>query len=267
MNGSPLKYRIYIDETGNADLASSDNPNHRFLSLTGVILELTYVDRTVHPEMEGLKREFFGHHADDPVVFHRKEMVNRLGRFRVLKDPDVEAAFNESLLGVLRNWEYSVITVLLDKREHRDKYHAWKYDPYHYCLAVLLERFLFFLSRAETHGDVMIESRGSKLDRRLKESFRALVEKGSDFIEAARFAESLTSCEIKVKPKQANIAGLQLADLVAHPSRRDALRVFGLYTEVQGRRRPFGEQISEILVDKYERYRGTIAGSGLKKLP
>ena len=28
-----MKYRIYIDETGNPDLDSSDNPNHRFLSL------------------------------------------------------------------------------------------------------------------------------------------------------------------------------------------------------------------------------------------
>ena len=36
-----MKYRIYIDEVGNPDLASSENPNHRFLSLTGVILELT----------------------------------------------------------------------------------------------------------------------------------------------------------------------------------------------------------------------------------
>lgn len=55
-----MKYRIYIDETGNADLDSSDNPNHRFLSLTGVILDVEYIDHTVHLEMEELKRAFFG---------------------------------------------------------------------------------------------------------------------------------------------------------------------------------------------------------------
>ncbi len=262
-----MKYRIYIDETGNSDLNSSDNPNHRFLSLTGVILDLAYVDRSLHPEMEQLKRTFFDHHADDPVVFHRKEMVNKLGRYRVLKDPAVEATFNKQLLHHLSAWQYSVITVLLDKREHRDKYQAWKYDPYHYCMAVLLERFLFFLLRQNAHGDVMIESRGSKLDRRLKNSFHSLIEKGSDFIESTRFTEQLTSGEIKVKPKQANIAGLQLADLLAHPSRRDALRIFDLHSNIQERARPFGEQISEILKWKYERYRGNIVGSGLKKLP
>ena len=35
-----MKYRIYIDEVGNPDLESSENPNHQFLSLTGVIIEL-----------------------------------------------------------------------------------------------------------------------------------------------------------------------------------------------------------------------------------
>ena len=46
-----MKFRIYIDEVGNPDLESSDDPNHRFLSLTGIILELEYVERVVHPQM------------------------------------------------------------------------------------------------------------------------------------------------------------------------------------------------------------------------
>ena len=49
-----MKYRIYIDEVGNPDLGSSDNPNHRYLSLTGVILDLDYVRATLHPQMESL---------------------------------------------------------------------------------------------------------------------------------------------------------------------------------------------------------------------
>lgn len=45
---------MYVDEVGNADLRSSDDPNHRFLSLTGVIIELTHVEASVHPQMESL---------------------------------------------------------------------------------------------------------------------------------------------------------------------------------------------------------------------
>lgn len=60
-----MKYRIYIDEVGNPDLESSEIPNHRFLSLTGVILELGYVAGVVHPEMEEIKRKYFRTHPDE----------------------------------------------------------------------------------------------------------------------------------------------------------------------------------------------------------
>lgn len=72
-----MKYRLYIDEVGNPDLNASQDPNHRYLSLTGVILELGYVDATVFPALEGLKRKYFGSHPDEPVILHRKELLNK----------------------------------------------------------------------------------------------------------------------------------------------------------------------------------------------
>lgn len=44
-------YRIYIDEVGNHDLTHADDPNQRFLSLTGVILESDYTLRVLQSEM------------------------------------------------------------------------------------------------------------------------------------------------------------------------------------------------------------------------
>jgi hypothetical protein len=75
--GDLVKYRLYIDEVGNSDMGASQDPNHRYLSLTGVILELGYVDQVVHGQLEDLKRRYFGSHADEPVILHRKELVNR----------------------------------------------------------------------------------------------------------------------------------------------------------------------------------------------
>ena len=44
-----MKYRIYIDEVGNPDLDSSEHPNHRYLSLTGVIFDPDeYIFRAEH---------------------------------------------------------------------------------------------------------------------------------------------------------------------------------------------------------------------------
>jgi hypothetical protein len=92
-----MKYRIYIDEVGNPDLESSENPNHRFLSLTGVILELGYVAGVVHPEMEEIKRKYFRTHPDEPIIFHRKDMMNACPPFEKLKDPNTRAEFDRDL--------------------------------------------------------------------------------------------------------------------------------------------------------------------------
>ena len=161
------KYRIYIDETGNSDLGSSDNHNHRFLSLTGIIIDLDYVESFLYPDMEKFKKQYFFSHPDEPIIFHRKEMVQKRPPFHVLKDPETEIRFNSELLHKLNLWDYKVITVLIDKKEHKELYSVWRYDPYHYCLALLMERYYSFLKDNKQCGDVMVESRGAKEDMRL----------------------------------------------------------------------------------------------------
>ena len=71
------KYRIYIDEVGNADLESSKNINHRYLSLTGIIFDLDFVKDHLFHDVEALKRKYFGSHPDDPVILYRKEILNK----------------------------------------------------------------------------------------------------------------------------------------------------------------------------------------------
>ena len=76
-----------MDEVGNSDLGASHDPNHRYLSLTGVILELEYVAQAVFPALEDLKQRYFGSHPDDPVILHRKELVNKKPPFESLLAP------------------------------------------------------------------------------------------------------------------------------------------------------------------------------------
>lgn len=260
-----MKYRLYIDEVGNPDLGASADPNHRFLSLTGVALDLAYVDNTVFPVLEALKRKFFGSHPDDPVVLHRKELVNKKPPFEALADTNVETAFNAELLALFQNWDYTVLTVVIDKLEHQQRYRTWRFDPYHYCLTVMVERYVLWLCQRDAQGDVMSESRGGKEDRRLKDSFERVFEQGSDFVPPEQFRARLTSRQLKVKSKANNIAGLQLADLMAHASFRATL------ARREGRPLPanFGGRIAAILeADKYHRNAaGVIEGWGRKWLP
>ena len=244
------KYRMYIDETGNTDLNHTDDPNHRFLSLTGVIVDLGHIRETVHPEMEALKVRYFDSHPDEPVIFHRKEMVNRKRPFANLRDMRVEYAFNQDLLKCLREWEYRVVTVCLDKKNHVETYGAWVRDPYHYCMAILLERFNFWLNRRRSKGDVMAESRGGGDDRRLKKAFLDIWESGTNYVAREQFQRTLTSKNLKIKPKAANISGLQLADLIANPSRCEILDENGLLGRALG---TFTQAIIEALKTKYDR--------------
>jgi len=252
-----MKYRMYIDEVGNHDLKSSENPLHRFLSLTGVIIELGYISERLFPDIENLKFKYFKSHPDDPIILHRKELVNAKYPFKTLKDEKTKRQFDKELLAYLNNWEYSVVTVCLDKKAHKDTYKVWRYDPYHYCLALLLERYTFFLEQKQKQGDVMAESRGGKEDKRLKASFEKLWKEGTQFIPQERFHEIFTSKQLKVKPKSNNISGLQLADLIAHPSRIEILSEKKLLDKPLA---PFAKKIIQILQSKYYQQDGKIFG-------
>ncbi|MCR4418287.1 MAG: DUF3800 domain-containing protein [Ignavibacteria bacterium] len=258
------KYRVYIDEVGNNDLKSSENPNHRYLSLTGLIFELNYVKEVVTPSLEKLKQKYFPYHPDEPIILHRKELVNKKYPFNALKNPEIEEQFNSDFLNLLNELDYVVVSVLIDKLEHNIKYQTWKYDPYHYCLEIIVERYYFFLESVNSCGDIMIESRGGNEDIRLKESYKKIYANETQFIEAHRLQKRLTSKELKVKQKMLNIACLQLADLIAHPSRRFMFKKYGIN---EGKEYTFGDKIIEVIENKYYKGKTGIEGYGIKRLP
>ena len=257
-----MKYRIYIDEVGNHHLGSSIIPAERFLSLTGVIADLDYVRSIIHPQMESLKEKYFMHHPDEPIIFHRKELISMKMSFSPLRDEAKRFKFDNELLMLLESWEYIVITVCLDKKTHLETYKSWRYDPYHYCLAIILERFVFYLEGVTQKGDIMIESRGSREDRRLKKSFNKIWERGTEYIEPERINDVLTSKQLKVKPKKLNIAGLQIADLLAYPSRNEILLENGHLSKDQIKL--FTGKLIKILSKKYYSKDGKFYGYGKK---
>lgn len=258
------KFRIYIDEVGNSDLASSENPNHRYLSLTGVIFELEYAKDNLRPKVENLKQKYFEYHPDEPPIFHRKELVNKKYPFSNLKNKEIEKKFNLDYLLLLKELEYNIISVLIDKLEHQRKYETWKYDPYHYCMEIIIERFNYFLKNQNAIGDVMFESRGGKEDLRLKKSFKKIWESGTQYVEAERLQDILSSRELKIKPKILNVSGLQIADLLAHSARRLMFRKYGID---EGKKYTFGDEILKIIEGKFYKGKNGIEGYGIKFLP
>ena len=97
--------------------------------------------------------------------------MNKNHPFESLRDPRTEQSFNKSLLGLLRKLDYAVITIIIDKLEHNRRYQRWHFDPYHYCLTAMIERYTRWLQKLRAEGDVIAESRGKQDDQRLKASF------------------------------------------------------------------------------------------------
>jgi len=262
-------YHIYVDEVGNHDLTHVGDDNHRFLSLTGVIAEQQYADQVIAPELADLKARYFGGpRAGVAVVLHRADMINRRPPFEALRVPAMAQAFDAELLSALSRWDYTVITVLIDKREHCRRYQVWQYHPYHYCLAALLERYVNYLETKNDVGDVVIECRGKREDRKLQREYGRFHRVGTSFCKAARFNKHLCSKALTMRRKCEDIPGLQVADVIAHPSYRHIVEQHGLVPQ-PARPHPFGDQIAEILGRfKYRRNGyGVVTGYGTKVLP
>jgi len=98
----------------------------------------------------------------------------------------------------------------------------------------------------------------------LKKSFSRIWDLGTHYVESERLQKLLTSSQLKVKPKYLNISGLQLADLIAHSSRRFMFRKFDI---AEGKRYTFGDKIIEIIEHKYYKSKDGIEGYGIKLLP
>jgi len=256
-------FRVFIDEVGHHDLKSSDDPNERYLGLTGVIMRLAYESGEFARALSDLKQQVFGR---TEIVLHRRHILLGIQPFDALQNREVKERFGRLLLELLTTASYRVFTVVIDKQEHKRKYAVWRFHPYHYCLTVLLERYVMWLGRVRQVGDVLVESRGKKENMQLERAYQYVFRCGTDYVNAKAFQDRLTSREIKIQPKTANVAGLQLADLLANPTCR-GLICEKTKTEMTA---TFSKKILEVLKkNKYLKNPndGTIPGWGTKWLP
>lgn len=258
-------FRLYVDESGDHSYAHLSTPERRYLCLVGCWFDLGDYQENFQPRLEALKQKYFRHDPDEPVILHRSAIINKKGPFRVLLDPEVEKQFNHDLLTLVREARFTLVAVVIDKQEHLEKYGESAWHPYHYCLTALLERYCGYLGMINKKGDVLAESRGKTADSQLKEAYKRIYGSGVFYHPASWFQQALTSHEIKLKPKFKNIAGLQLADIVAHPVKQQILLEKGCIQQVKA---GFGGELCQVLEAKFNKqvYTGRIWGYGKKFL-
>ena len=226
----PGRFRLYIDESGDHTYNLLDDPGHRYLALLGVWFRQTDAYTAFADDLDRFKRELFGPRPDKPVILHRSAIINHRGPFGILSRKEVQDKFDAQLLELIARANFRMLCVVIDKRAHSEKYTS-PFHPYHYCLAAMLDRYSGWLNLKNSIGDVMGESRGKKEDLQLKQAYLRVYQSGTLMFGYEHHQRVLTSKDIKLRPKLANIAGLQLADVLAYPVKQACLIEKGLISD------------------------------------
>ena len=211
------QWRMYIDESGDHTYKHVDNLDTRYLGLTGVLILKDYYDECVRSELEELKRRIFKYDPDDPPILVRSMIKNRKRWFYVLQDEALNEQWEEELVNFIQGLKryMQVFTVVIDKKEHQNNYPVQTFDPYAYSLSVLLNRSRGFLRKMHGKADILVESRGKVEDQQIMNAYVGLRTTGSLYGKADDYKKVYLAETLVLKRKETNIAGLQLADLIA----------------------------------------------------
>jgi hypothetical protein len=68
-------FRLYVDEVGTASLTHLDQDKHRYLSLTGVAIDIRHAADALEPNMNWIKASVLNHDPDSPIIFHRTDIM------------------------------------------------------------------------------------------------------------------------------------------------------------------------------------------------
>jgi len=99
-------YRLYVDEVGNDDMSHADDERHRYLSLSGVAMDQDYARDYASPELIALKT-ILRHDPDQPVILHRKDIVNKRGVFKCLGDEEIREQFDAEMVKFFSSTQYT----------------------------------------------------------------------------------------------------------------------------------------------------------------
>ena len=201
-------YVVYVDESGDHSLASIDSDYPVFVLALCVFHKRHYSEKII-PAVEKFKFNYFGH---DSVVLHENEIRKQKGAFAFLSHLPTRMAFMERLSSIMEASNFILITCVVDKTRVR-RSEGTTTNPYHIALGICLEALREFLAEKkqddlQTH--VVVECRGKKEDAELELEFRRICD--------GHNASNLRlPFDVVFADKKTNLAGLQLADLVARP--------------------------------------------------
>ena len=247
---------LFIDETGDHSLSKIDKSYPIFV-LSGVIVDEHYHDGDLTNMLNDFKQRHFGT-AD--VILHSQEMTHpqnaKSREYVKFIDVTFRRTFYKDFEHLLTQLNISVVACVIMKNKHFANYGLEAKDPYLLSFDNLLNRIIFDLDDSQ-RGKIVAESRNSVLDNQLEIAYLASRVEGTNKVQPAEIKLKLDS-SINFRQKSDNIAGLQLADMVASPIARHYL----------GKPERVGHQLSyESVFSKVRNIKGRWENIGITILP
>ncbi len=240
---------MFIDESGDHNLSVID-PQYPLFVLGGVIVDKDYAEGELTEKLAAFKRDLFGR---EDLILHTADITRNRNGFERLKDTGFRQQFYERLNVLMSELRYSVVACAIHKNHHLSRYGVAALDPYLLSLNVLVERFCMDIGNVEGGGLIVAERRDATLDHELDLAWLNLKIQGTRFMQATKIEKRVLA--LNLRDKKANIAGLQLADLIVTPIGR----------------RELGKTVKEdyqVVEQKFRRSpQGEINGYGLVVLP
>ena len=206
-------YIIYADESGDHSLAKVFDEDYPVFVLAFCIFKKTdYIEQAL-PKLSQIKFDFWGH---DAVVLHSHKIRKQKEEFALLGNIPTMEKFVERINEMVTNTPFFIIATAIDKRRFLQKQYKAPESPYNLGLLFCLERatkFLLEMGQKERLTYIIVEARGKKEDAELELEFRRIIMQQKVL---ARF-------DIIFSDKKSNGAGLQIADLMAHPIGRHVI--------------------------------------------
>ena len=237
-------YIIYVDESGDHSLEVVYEEHPVFVLALCIFKKSDYA-QVVLPSICSLKFDFWGY---DSIILHSHKIRKQKDDFSILANLPTMQKFMGRLNDLISMAPFTIISTIIDKRQLKHRYSSPK-NPYHLGLLFCLERASRFREekgQKEKMTHLVVEGRGKKEDSDLELEFRRIMDKIP--------SNGLAKFDIQFTDKRANSAGLQIADLVAHPIGR-------FYINSTQKNRGY-----EILEEKFYRY-PNYNGKGLKVFP
>ena len=114
-----MRYRLYIDESGDHTTTDPSDVGKRYLGLVAVAIPQGSSYAEFAKSLAELKGKHLRAHPDEETpILHREDIISRRKWFSVLRDEGCRAAFDADLVEWIVAAEYKVFGVVIDKHTH-----------------------------------------------------------------------------------------------------------------------------------------------------